>query len=73
VCAENLNPEDGIDKKRERIAGVWKFSGETLPSSEQLADDCLRGLANSGISFLTRIWLEYGFLLVVMEACPHLS
>ena len=57
-----------VEKKRERIAEIWKFSGETLPSSELLADDCLRGLANPGISFLTRIWLEYGFLLVVMEA-----
>jgi hypothetical protein len=62
----------GIDKKRERIAEVWKFSGETLPGSEQLADDCLKGLANPGISFLTRMWLEYGFLLVVMEAWKSL-
>lgn len=62
----------GINKKRERIAEVWAFSGETLPASEQLADDCLKGLANPGISFIARIWLEFGFLLIVMQAWKSL-
>ena len=58
----------GIDKKRERISEVWNFSGEPLPTSEHLADDPLRGLANPGTAFLTRIWAEYGFFIIVMEA-----
>jgi 5-methylcytosine-specific restriction protein B len=62
----------GIDKKRERISELWNLSGEPLPRSEQLADNCLRGLAIPGTSFLTRIWLEYGFLLILMEAWKSL-
>jgi len=30
----------GIETKRERISEVWNFSGEPLPNSELLADDC---------------------------------
>ena len=56
----------GVEKKRERIAGVWNFSGEELPSSENLDDDVLRGLANPGIAFLTKIWMEFGFILTIL-------
>ena len=55
----------GVDTKRERIAGVWNLSGDQLPSSQYLADDVLRGLANPGTAFLTKIWMEFGFLLTV--------
>jgi hypothetical protein len=51
----------GVDRKRERIAEVWKWSKEPLPDSELLQDDKLKGLANPGIAFLTKVWAEYGF------------
>jgi len=63
----------GVATKRERISEVWNFSGEPLPNSELLAADCLRGLANPGAAFLTKIWAEYGFLLIAMEAWKSLS
>jgi hypothetical protein len=56
----------GVEKKRERITGVWNLSGEELPSSQNLDDDVLRGLANPGIAFLTKIWMEFGFLLTIL-------
>ncbi len=62
----------GVDKKRERISEVWNFSGEQLPSSEQLLDDRLRGLANPGAAFLTKIWAEYGFLLILLQTWKSL-
>ena len=63
----------GVEKKRERISQVWNFSGKPLPKSEYLANDCcLRGLANPGTAFLTKIWAEYGFLLTVMQAWKSL-
>jgi 5-methylcytosine-specific restriction protein B len=55
----------GVETKRERIAGVWNLSGEELPSSQNLDDNVLRGLANPGIAFLTKVWMEFGFLLTV--------
>ena len=51
---------------------MWNFSGEPLPKSECLADACLKGLANPGTAFLTKIWAEYGFLLTVMQAWKSL-
>jgi 5-methylcytosine-specific restriction enzyme B len=62
----------GVEKKRERISEVWNFSSEPLPKSEYLANDCLRGLANPGTAFLTKIWAEYAFLLTVMQAWKSL-
>jgi hypothetical protein len=58
----------GVEKKRERISEVWEFSTESIPDSEQLASDCLRGIAKPGTSFLARIWAEYAFLIQVVEA-----
>ena len=63
----------GVEKKRQRISEVWNFSKETLPESPYLSDDCLRGLANPGTSFLTRIWREFGFLLTVVVEWKSLS
>ena len=63
----------GVETKRERISEVWNFSKETLPESPYLSDDCLRGLANPGTSFLTRIWREFGFLLTVVVSWKSLS
>jgi 5-methylcytosine-specific restriction protein B len=56
----------GVDTKRERISGVWTLSGEELPASHNLEDNVLRGLANPGIAFLTKIWMEFAFLLTVL-------
>ena len=61
----------GVDKKRERISEVWKFSGEPPLQSEYLSDDCLRGFANPGVAFLTQVWREYGFLLTVVQAWSY--
>jgi hypothetical protein len=63
----------GVETKRERVSEVWGFSNEILPESPHLSDDCLRGFANPGTSFLTRIWLEFGFLLTVVDAWKSLS
>jgi hypothetical protein len=63
----------GVETKRQRISDIWSFSEESLPGSPYLSDDCLRGFANPGTSFLTRIWLEFGFLLTVMQAWKSLS
>jgi 5-methylcytosine-specific restriction protein B len=63
----------GVETKRKRISEVWGFSKESLPASPYLRDDCLRGFSNPGISFLTRIWLEFGFLLTVIEEWKSLS
>jgi MoxR-like ATPase len=62
-----------VDRKRARIADVWKLSRESLPDSELLQDDKLKGLANPGIAFLTKVWAEYGFLFTVMVAWKTLS
>ena len=56
----------GVETKRERIAGVWNLSGEELPPSQKLDDNVLRGLANPGIAFLVKVWMEFGFLLTVL-------
>jgi 5-methylcytosine-specific restriction enzyme B len=56
----------GVETKRKRIAGVWTLSGDELPSSQNLDDDVLRGLANPGIAFLTKIWMEFAFLLTIL-------
>ena len=61
-----------VERKRARISEIWSFSGEAIPSSEYLADDCLRGFANPGTSFLTGIWREYGDLLTAMQAWKSL-
>jgi hypothetical protein len=63
----------GIDKKREHIAEVWQFSGESPPSSDLLQDDPLRGVAHPGTAFLTGIWLELSFLIILMEKWKSLS
>jgi 5-methylcytosine-specific restriction endonuclease McrBC regulatory subunit McrC len=63
----------GVDRKRERIAEVWKWSKEPFPDSELLQDDKLKGLANPGIAFLTKVWAEYGFLITLMLAWKSLS
>ncbi len=63
----------GIDTKRERISEVWRLSGEPLPQPQRLTDESLRGLANPGTAFLTRIWAEYGFLLSIIEAWKSLA
>jgi hypothetical protein len=56
----------GADTKRERITNLWNLSGENLPSSPNLHDDVLRGLANPGIAFLTKVWMEFAFLLTIL-------
>ena len=61
------------DKKRDRISQVWRYSGTSLPQSQLLADEPLYGLANPGPAFLTKIWVEFGFLLRVMEAWKSLA
>jgi 5-methylcytosine-specific restriction protein B len=48
------------------------FSKESLPQSEILSDDALRGLANPGIAFLTKVWVEYGYLFTIMVAWKSL-
>jgi hypothetical protein len=63
----------GAERKRQRISEIWRFSEESLPESLYLNDDCLAGFANPGTSFLTRIWLEFGFLLTVLETWKSLS
>jgi hypothetical protein len=63
----------GVETKRERISEVWSFSKTTLLKSPYLSDDCLRGFANPGTSFLTRIWLEFGFLLTLVDTWKSLS
>ena len=59
--------------KRARILEVWGLSGSAPPTSPHLDDDVLRGLANPGTAFMTGIWAEYGFLLILMEAWKGLS
>ncbi len=65
----------GVETKRERIGGVWNLSGEELPSSQNLDDNVLRGLANPGIAFLTKvygIWVSaYGFCFVGNRRPPQ--
>ena len=57
-----------VEKKRERLAGVWAQSGEALPPSTLLADEVLSGLARPGPAFLTMMWMEFGYLLQVISA-----
>ena len=58
--------------QRQRIADVWSLSGEELPDSDLLSDTALDGIGWPGTAFLTRIWAEYGFLIVVMLAWKNL-
>jgi MoxR-like ATPase len=62
-----------VSRKRERIGDIWALSKNALPDSELLQDDNLKGLANPGIAFLTKVWAEYGFLFTVMVAWKSLS
>ena len=63
----------GVDLKRERISDIWALSKQALPDSALLQDDTLKGLANPGIAFLTKVWAEYAFLFTVMITWKSLS
>jgi hypothetical protein len=67
------NTAIGTNLKRKRIAEVWALSKDVLPDSDLLHDDALKGLANPGIAFLTKVWVEYGFLFTVMVAWKSLT
>ena len=58
--------------QRQRIGEVWGLSGEPLPSSDLLSDIALDGVGWPGTAFLTRIWAEFGFLILVMLAWKNL-
>ena len=57
----------GPRKKRERISEIWINSAEPFPESHLLTEAPLLGLANTGTAYLTWIWREFIFLLIVME------
>ena len=57
----------GPEKKRERISEIWINSDKPFPESHRLTDTPLLGLANPGTAYLTLMWREFKFLLIVME------
>lgn len=53
------------DKKREHIRAAWSWSGETLPDSQFLSDECLSGLGSAGTGYNTNFWLELSYAIDV--------
>jgi hypothetical protein len=63
----------GVDKKLSQIQTVWEWSGNALPRSEYLSDDCLKGVGNPGTAYLTHRFAQFDFLLEAFHAWKLLS
>lgn len=61
------------ETKRAQISQVWEWSGDKLPASEFLSDDCLTGVGNPGTAYLTHRFRQFGFLLETFERWKSLT
>ena len=60
--------------KRQQIRQVWEWSGEPLPDASFELNEALNdGIGTPGMGFHTNKWLEFLFLIRVMEAWTRFS
>lgn len=65
--AKTIRPQ----KKRDRIARIWKLSGEPLPADHwALTNEVLAGIGGTGPGFLNHIWRE---AVYTIRFCDRLS
>jgi len=69
VGSGNMRPET----KRDRIAKIWELSGAELPNVPTLSNEALIGVANSGAAFITLVWKEFRYLVLLMLAWKSLD
>ena len=60
---EAMKPET----KRNRVEQVWKWSKSSLPDSDHLDERVLMGVAKPGRAYMAGLYLELGFLLLMLE------